>query len=341
MSTLRLGPLLLVASCIFITDADRLARPGGSSGDTGFALGDDDDIFGDDDDDDDEGVAVPGEWRAVSVGGYISCAIAKPYDLRCWGQYDDPEAWFPPVPDDLDFVDVSVGLEIGCAWDADGNVRCFGAAGGDTYDPERQVMEDPGIQVDDGVQCGSQECCALSGGDLVCWNDAIMDPSDFVGLTTTTGLTQVEGWGGWCTLDGAGAVECFRTFSTGGQEPAGDGYDELLYGTNGWGCVVEGEDISCFNSERSGTLTEISAPDRSELTELHVIGDSNVVSVCGLRGGNVECFHPAQQSGYDTQAPEGPWTQLTLFVSEGCVLDVDGKAACWGEGAQLPHNAAR
>lgn len=330
---------LLMSGCIFITDADRLARPGAS--DTGYGL-DGFTQYGDDDDDDDEGVVVPGEWRAVSVGGWISCAIATPYDLRCWGQYDDPDDWFPEVPDDLDFVGVSVGVEIGCAWDEAGTVRCFGAAGGDPYTPERQVLEDPGIQVTGGVQCGTEVCCALSDGDLVCWNDEIQEPGDFTGLDTTTGLVAVSGWGQWCTLDAAGAVDCFSRSGTGGGQPDGTGYDEVLVGANGWGCVVEGEDISCFNSSRSsGNLQPISAPNRSELTDLHVIGDTNYAAVCGLRGGEVECFALESQSGIGTSAPSGSWTTLSLYGNEGCVLDADGQAACWGEGAQLPHNAAQ
>jgi len=331
--------LLLASGCIFITQADIDARQAGLNGSATDVSGDDDDILGDDDDDDlGDADLIPGDWREVSVGAWISCAIEKPYSLRCWGHYDDPDDWFPAVPDDLDFVGVSVGVEIGCAWDDSGDVRCFGAPGGDAYEPERLVMADPGMQVDGEVQCGTRECCAVSNGELVCWDDALLEPADFPSLDTTGGVESVSGWGGWCLLDNEGDIDCFGTSGVGDGEPDEAGpYDEVHRGTNGWACGVRDQDIACWNSGMSrSSMADIVAPDRSELTDLHVIGDSNLASVCGLRGGEVECFQFESQSGYDTEAPSGSWTKLSLFGNDGCVIDANGRMACFGELGSMP-----
>jgi hypothetical protein len=347
MTRLRIAPMALLAGCIFITQADREARQADDD-DTGVgSLGDDDDdVWGDDDDDNAPEGWVPGIWRAVSVGLEASCAIDDQFDLQCWSTNDDPSVdWFPAIPDDLDFVGVSMGLRGGCAWNADGVTRCFGSPTGSQYEPVRAYLDQPGTY--DKVTCGSGVCCGLgSDASFTCWDEAPIPDVDWNLLDThLEGVVDIAGTGDWCVIDAyEDTLDCFTRGFTGGEEPAwAQARFTSLHAS--WGnhvCAVAQEnEVGCWlvSSSAGGGLTVMDAPPASELKDLHAYSNAQVPNICGLRAGVFQCFAPEFQSTYEPETPAGSWNKLSLGVGGGCLLDVEQRMACWGEEAHLPHNA--
>ena len=297
--------------------------------------GDDDDVVGDDDDDTE---AVAGDWRDVSVGVWVSCAVDTVGDLSCWST-DTVADWYPPVPTDLDFVGVSAGLDIACAWNSEGDTRCFGQPQGTENNPAPGILEQPGIFDPGTVRCGAAQCCGVAGSDLSCWDaSGSVSPS---GLDAATGLQAVALWGPGCTLGLDGSVDCFTFSSTGGPDP-GAPIDDLAVetldvGDGGYACARSGEVVGCWDVlEGSGTVESMDVPAGVTLTDLQSQDNGGVPYVCGLAGGAVACYGTAAFAAPTVSAPSGNWTHLSMRGGVGCVL-AGQSLSCWGTGEQRPR----
>jgi len=335
---MRLVPVVTLSGCLFITAADREERAALLAGDT--AEGSATPHGGDDDDDtftDEEAPAeVVGGWRDVSVGSDLSCAVDDVGQVSCWASFDD---WYPPIPDDLDAVGVSVGLGVGCAWDDDGETRCFGEREGSTNNPEPAIDDRPGTFDVGTVDCGVLQCCGLSGGMLVCFDDDPVSPQ--LGFDTTDGLDAVSVWGNACTLNEDGAVDCMSFVGTGGADPD-DPFDtavveELDVGDGTYACGRTDDDsVGCWDLSRTGTVETMDVAPSVRLTDLHALDNGGVPYVCGLAGGAVTCEGTLATTAPPVSAPEGNWTHLSMHRDVGCVLD-GADLTCWGTGDHRPR----
>lgn len=239
------------------------------------------------------------------------------------------------VGDAADWISVSVGEESTCGLRAPGQLYCWGnnsygqLGHGDTDNrlrPTRVAGRDDWLQ----VACGGWSCCAVSArAGLHCWGanlegkpgqDDQDGAADLLVPTAVAGLDDVvqlaNGQGHVCALTARGTLYCWGRNSE-GQTGVGAGRDQYRAPAQvgselSWASVSAGLHHTC-------ALTGAGA--------LYCWGE-NTEGETGLPGLGQVTAEPTRV-GRDSD-----WVRVAVGGSHSCALKGDGRALCWGRGAE-------
>ena len=191
-------------------------------------------------------VGVDEDWRQLSLGGYISCAIKLDGSLWCWGESlasaDDIALSAPErVNDDIDWRSIDVGTYHACAIKVDGSLWCWGknldgqiGIGFSTVDAYVPAPRRVGTDFDWlSVKAGGWHTCAIkTDNSLWCWGyneyGQLGDSTQFYRDTPF----QIGARTDWVDLTLNGYHTC-------ASNKAGDVY---CWGSNGYGELGGGEE---------------------------------------------------------------------------------------------------
>jgi alpha-tubulin suppressor-like RCC1 family protein len=275
----------------------------------------------------------------------------------CTGTARPDTSGADPVPERVQFAEVSAGAYYTCGITVDSRIHCWGE------DTDGQVSGAP-----DGewvsVSAGTMHACALSAaGEFACWgSDSYGQVSE---APTGTPVRAVSAGGAHtCLLDASGVVDCWGY--NGGRQtlvPPGE-YTAISAGglisaaltTDGsvavWGDLTLWDDYT-----PSAAFVEISAGSFvagvTDSGDLRCWGNmwvpyceeaprADVVRLelgagfgCGLGAeGAIVCWGPTSDHTFLTAVPEGGgFEQVSVGYAHACALR-SGELTCWGSDAQ-------
>lgn len=272
--------------------------------------------------------------RAISPGGFHSCAIRANGTGSCWGENDEGQVgdgsgvdrFVPTAVSGLTSqVGIAAGLAHSCSLRVDSTVRCWGSndsgqlGNGSTTDRFAPVQVS-GINVVAVTAGGSHSCALRTGGTVHCWGsneNGQLGDGKFVDRTTpiqVSGLNDAiaiaAGGAHTCALRATGTVECWgdNTFGQIGDATNIDrpnptpvaGLTSVIAIAAGGShsCAVRSTGtVRCWGRNLSGQLGDGTTQDRNSVVV--VSGLSDAVKIAG--GG----FHT-------------------------CALRTNGNVQCWG-----------
>jgi alpha-tubulin suppressor-like RCC1 family protein len=254
-------------------------------------------------------VFQPG-FKAVSAGGYHTCAIRTNDTVRCWGLNTDGQAKAPPGT----FKAVSAGRDFTCAIRTDGAAACWGLNNDGQASP-------PSAFHFKAISAGGAYTCGIRmSDDVACWgSDAAGQIS---GRPSGTFKAVSAGLLHACAIRSDDAVACwglelygqasppsgtFKAVSAGGYHSCGIRTDDTL--------VCWGENVHGQLDAPSGTFKAISAGR----VDTCAIRTSGVIACWGLNAYN------------QTSPPAGDFKAISAGRNHTCAIRTDDTIACWGD----------
>ena len=240
----------------------------------------------------------PGEFMAISAGGYESCGIRLGGSVACWGA--DSELSDKAPGGTFTSIAVNARGRHACAVRSDGELVCWGSICGWGPDDDGWTCEDIADVEQDGrspvpgglykrVSMGSEVTCAITEHDEIsCWRwDAyeVDDPPEGVYRSVGVGVLDA------CAIPIEGDMECWY-----------------------WGPYPKSD----FDDPPAGQYVALSVDD----------------TLCALhRTGGISCWD-GDDSLEDLRifdAPAGTYVDVATSRTRACGLTADMHVVCWGE----------
>lgn len=274
------------------------------------------------------------DWRQVSVGQRLKCAITTEGSLRCWGRllerWDlDAESTDEPIEIDsrTDWAQVDCGGRHCCGLRDDDSLWCWGESDVLGLENPKSLQPEP-IGDDDGwqtVSVGSRHACASREDEtLWCWGEALYGQLGLGDTTDRSEPVKLETPGQWadfsagkhhnCGLDESGTMWCWGKNTRGqlgaGREipsekvrVAGDRrFKGVSAGQNHACAVADDRTLWCWGSAR-GTIPRLTRSYPEQIGEESDWRRAMVIASRGVGG-----------------SPQGVGT---------CGIRHDGSYSCW------------
>ena len=138
----------------------------------------------------------------MSAGGYHTCALRNDGIVRCWGDNDwgqigdgstVPRLTPVTVQGLSGVVAIATGQTASCGLQADGDLYCWGAIGGDTFGNLPQLVASGVVAVDIG---DNHACWAATDGEAYCRGQDIYGQLGCDGMSTPDPWEHVIGAAG-------------------------------------------------------------------------------------------------------------------------------------------------
>lgn len=246
--------------------------------------------------------------RAVEVGFRFGCLIEEGSNrVECFGAPDlEP-------PEGLLAEQLAAGRGHACAVESGGRLRCWGAL------PASLPEAPEGSFVHVSAE-GDNTCAVTSGGAVTCWGASSLEPPDL------TSVVEVSvGADHACALDREGAIQCWgRDLFWQASPPIRDAGPVDL-GAGAFGCVADGERLSCFGEAGHGLRAD--APDVRGVRSV-AVGERHACVVDG--SGSARCW--GSSDGGRLAVPSGQrWSAVAVDGEGSCGIREGGDLVCWGD----------
>jgi alpha-tubulin suppressor-like RCC1 family protein len=247
----------------------------------------------------------PGAWIAVSSNADILCGLRRGGFVEC---FDPTFAGTVPQPPAGHYIDVSIGLALGCAMQRELTVTCW-HINRHTRGPQAREIPVPfdGLIA---VRAGSTHACALRmGGQIACWDT----DGTILQAPSGSGYRSIASGAGFsCAIAADGSVSCWsyvvdRELP---DPPTGAFLQIAASGGSSRACGIRIDGtLDCWGHDYPGDKVE---PPDGAFTQVSV----GATGTCGLRSdGAVLCWN--RNGTHLVGAPGGQFQDLAVRMSGG------------------------
>lgn len=249
---------------------------------------------------------IGGQFLKVAVTRDHGCAIRSDGAMQCWQSSGVPG--FGPTPSG-EFIDIAIGAEHACALGADGTATCWGS---DTHGQSTA----PGDVRFMAVTVGLQHSCGIAeGASIRCWGASPSGQSSAPsGRFTSISAGRLH----VCAREINGSLQCW----------GGDGLNGELFAMPGaWFKNVDaGGGEACAIDTGSDPVCTGPAQVLTPSTRQYVMLSIGETNACGLlQDGRATCWGASL-----TQTTE-PMESLSVGANHACGVGFDNKPVCWGD----------
>lgn len=261
------------------------------------------------------GLTPSGEFVDIAIGAGHACALGVDGTVTCWGSNTHGQL---TAPVDVRFVAITVGLQHTCGIAEDASIRCWGAS------PSGQSTAPSGRFT--AISAGRLHVCARQiNGSLQCWGGDSLNGE--LGAMPGAWFQKVDvGGGEACAIDTGSDPVCTGPAQV--LTPSARRYVMLSIGeTNACGLLQDGR-ATCWGASLSQT---------TEPMESLSVGENHA---CGVGFDNKPVCWGDNTFG-QLDAPQLLFRQIVSGDRFSCGMTyVDGRLACWGQGATVTQMPA-
>ena len=248
----------------------------------------------------------PPTFKAITAGGFHSCAVRTNGTIVCWGNNEDGQSNAPSGT----FTAVTGGLGHSCGLRTNGTTACWG----NNEDGQSNAPSGTFTAVTAG---GFHSCGLRTNGAVVCWGynrgGQASPPAGTFTAVTAGGFHS-------CGLRTDGQIVCWGTNDHQQSDPPSGVFTAVAAGEfHSCGLRTDGQ-IVCWGTNDhqqsdppSGVFTAVAAGGRHS---------------CGLStNGTVACWGNDEYG--QTNIPPGTYTTVTAGQTHNCALHTNRTITCW------------